>query len=65
MPFVNAIAAGVLRDERTEERAFVGPANFRFLLEDPNFHTAVLEHDVFALASVCVQLPLAWGWRCC
>lgn len=40
---------------------FVGWDNFRFLLTDPDFHTAVWNTLVFALCSVFLQLPLSLG----
>jgi ABC-type sugar transport system permease subunit len=40
---------------------FVGLANFRFLVSDPDFHTAVWNTAVFALCSVFIQLPLSLG----
>ena len=36
---------------------FVGLGNFRFLLEDPDFWTALKNTAVFALFSVFLQLP--------
>src|SRR4029078_3038103 len=45
----------------TRSRAFVGFDNFRFLWSDSNFHAALLNTTIFALVSVCVQLPLAIG----
>lgn len=40
---------------------FVGLDNFRFLFIDPDFHKAVLNTAVYALASVLIQLPLSLG----
>jgi len=40
---------------------FVGLGNFRFLLEDPDFWTALNNTAVFALFSVFLQLPLSLG----
>ncbi|MAY74382.1 MAG: hypothetical protein CMJ31_06585 [Phycisphaerae bacterium] len=37
---------------------FVGLANFAFLLEDPDFHTAVINTIVFTAASLLIQIPL-------
>jgi ABC-type sugar transport system permease subunit len=41
--------------------AWVGLDNFRFLLNDPQFWTALRNTVVFALCSVTIQLPLALG----
>ena len=35
-------------------RAFVGLDNFRFILRDPDFHTALWNTSVFALCSILV-----------
>lgn len=40
---------------------FVGLENFRFMLSDPDFHTAVWNTAVFAFWSVFLQLPLSLG----
>jgi ABC-type sugar transport system permease subunit len=61
VPFVNAIVLAFYETNGPRSRAFVGLDNFRFLLHDTNFHTALLNTTIFALVSVCVQLPLAMG----
>ena len=42
-------------------RAFVGLANFSFVVNDPDFHRALWNTSVFAFYSLCVQLPLSLG----
>src|SRR5262249_61084171 len=59
VPFVNAITLAFYETNGPRSRAFVGLDNFRFLLHDTNFHDALLNTTIFALVSVCVQLPLA------
>ena len=61
VPFVNAITLAFYETNGPRSRAFVGLDNFRFLLHDTNFHTALFNTTIFALVSVCVQLPLAMG----
>jgi len=61
VPFVNAIVLAFYETNGPRSRAFVGLDNFRFLLHDTNFHTALWNTTIFALVSVCVQLPLAMG----
>jgi ABC-type sugar transport system permease subunit len=61
VPIVNAIVLAFYETNGPRSRAFVGLDNFRFLLHDTNFHTALFNTTVFALVSVCVQLPLAMG----
>ncbi len=41
--------------------AFVGTANFRFMVHDPYFWTAVRNTLAFTLAAVAVQIPAALG----
>jgi ABC-type sugar transport system permease subunit len=61
VPFVNAITLAFYETNGPRSRAFVGLDNFRFLLHDTNFHTALVNTTIFALVSVLVQLPLAMG----
>src|SRR6188768_355161 len=61
VPFVNAITLAFYETNGPRSRAFVGLDNFRFLLHDTNFHTALINTTLFALVSVLVQLPLAMG----
>lgn len=44
-----------------KDDVFVGLSNYRFLMSDPDFHTAVWNTAVFAFWSVFLQLPLALG----
>ena len=61
VPFINAIALAFYETNGPRSRAFVGLDNFRFLFNDTNFHAALFNTTIFALVSVCVQLPLAMG----
>jgi len=61
VPFVNAITLAFYETNGPRSRAFVGLDNFRFLLHDTNFRTALVNTTIFALVSVLVQLPLAMG----
>ena len=61
IPFINAITLAFYETNGPRSRAFVGLDNFRFLWNDTNFHTALLNTTIFALVSVLVQLPLAMG----
>ncbi len=45
----------------TSSRIFVGWGNFKFVLTDPDFGTAVWNTCVFAACSICIQLPLSLG----
>ncbi len=44
-----------------KSQVFVGLANFRYLMADPDFHTAVRNTAVYTFWSLFVQLPLALG----
>jgi ABC-type sugar transport system permease subunit len=58
------LQAGVLAFQQTNgaaSRAFVGLANFQFLAWDPVFHRALSNTTVYALASLCLQVPLSLG----
>jgi ABC-type sugar transport system permease subunit len=61
VPFVNAAVLAFYQTNGPRSRVFVGLANFRFLLHDTTFHTALLNTTLFALAAVFIQLPLAMG----
>jgi ABC-type sugar transport system permease subunit len=60
-PFLNAIVLAFYQTNGPRTRVFVGLDNFRFLLSDPVFHTALWNTTVFACASVFLQLPLSMG----
>jgi ABC-type sugar transport system permease subunit len=61
VPFVNAITLAFYETNGPRSKAFVGLDNFRFLFHDQNFRDALLNTTLFALVSVCIQLPLAMG----
>lgn len=42
-------------------RVFVGLENFTFVLTDPDFHRALINTLIFAVASIGLQLPLSLG----
>ena len=58
-PFINAVVLTFFRTNGPRSRVFVGLDNFRYLLNDPTFHTALWNTTIFAIASVCLQLPLS------
>ncbi len=60
-PFLNSIWLAFHQTNGPRTAVFVGLANFRFVLTDANFYTAVKNTTVYALASVLVQLPLSLG----
>jgi ABC-type sugar transport system permease subunit len=60
-PFVNALALAFYQTNGPRSRVFVGLENFRFLLTDQTFHTALANTTLLAVVSVFVQLPLAMG----
>lgn len=40
---------------------FVGLDNFKFILTDPTFYKALKNTTIYAVASICLQLPLSLG----
>jgi ABC-type sugar transport system permease subunit len=60
-PIVKSLVLSLYATNGPKSAVFVGPANFLFLLSDPDFHTAVWNTLVFALCSVFLQLPLSLG----
>jgi ABC-type sugar transport system permease subunit len=60
-PFFNAIVLAFHQTNGPTSKVFVGWDNFRFVLTDPDFHTAVKNTTIYAVASVFVQLPLSLG----
>jgi ABC-type sugar transport system permease subunit len=60
-PILKSLALSVYATNGPKDAVFVGSANFRFLLADPDFHTGVWNTAVFAFFSVFLQLPLALG----
>jgi ABC-type sugar transport system permease subunit len=60
-PIIKSLVLSVYATNGPRSAVFVGPANFRFLLADADFHTAVWNTAVFAFFSVFLQLPLSLG----
>jgi len=60
-PMVKSLVLAFYITNGPKSQVFVGLENFRFLLSDPSFLVAVKNTAVFALFSVCLQLPLSLG----
>jgi ABC-type sugar transport system permease subunit len=60
-PLVYATVLAFYQTNGPAHRAFVGLDNFRFILRDPDFHTALWNTSVFAFFSIFLQLPLSLG----
>jgi ABC-type sugar transport system permease subunit len=60
-PFFNAIWLAFHQTNGPTRAVFVGSDNFRFVLSDPDFHTAVWNTTIFAFFSIFLQLPLSLG----
>lgn len=58
-PLVNSMILALYVTSGPKSKVFVGLANFAFLLQDPDFHTAVKNTVVYAICSVFLQLPLS------
>ncbi len=50
-----------MRPTARRSRAFVGWGNFSFVIKDPDFHRALWNTTIFAVFSICLQLPLSLG----
>jgi ABC-type sugar transport system permease subunit len=60
-PIIKSLVLSMYVTSGPKNPVFVGLGNFRFLLSDPDFHTAVRNTVVYALCSVFLQLPLSLG----
>jgi ABC-type sugar transport system permease subunit len=60
-PLAQSIRYAFLATSGPQNTVFVGFDNFRFLLHDPDFWTALKNTTVFACCSVLLQLPLSLG----
>jgi ABC-type sugar transport system permease subunit len=58
-PLAYATVLAFYQTSGPARKAFVGLDNFRFVLADPDFHRALWNTTVFAICSVCIQLPLS------
>jgi len=60
-PLLYATVLAFFQTNGPSRRTFVGFENFMFVLSDPDFLKALFNTSVFAIASICVQLPLSLG----
>ncbi len=60
-PLAKSLVLSAYATNGPKSHVFVGLDNFRFLLVDPDFHTAVRNTAVYTLCAVGLQLPLALG----
>ena len=60
-PLVKSLVLSFYITSGPRSQIFVGIENFRFLLSDPDFRTAVVNTGTFALFSVFLQLPMSLG----
>jgi ABC-type sugar transport system permease subunit len=60
-PIIKSLSLSVYATNGPKDAVFVGPANYLFLLQDPDFLTAVKNTAVYAFFSVFLQLPVALG----
>lgn len=60
-PLIYATRLAFHQTSGQHSQIFVGWENFRFVLGDPDFRKAVWNTCVFALCSVCIQLPMSLG----
>lgn len=60
-PIIKSLILSLYATNGPRDNVFVGIGNFRFLVSDPDFHTAVANTLRYAVWSVALQLPLALG----
>jgi ABC-type sugar transport system permease subunit len=60
-PLVKSLVLSLYATNGPKSQVYVGLANFRFLLGDSDFHTAVRNTATYAFWTVFLQLPLSLG----
>jgi ABC-type sugar transport system permease subunit len=60
-PLVMATVLAFYQTNGPARRAYVGWSNFTFILHDPDFRKALINTTIFAIFSICLQLPLSLG----
>lgn len=60
-PFLWATVLAFHQTSGALHSVFVGWGNFQFVLTDPEFYRALRNTTIFAVASVCLQLPISLG----
>ena len=60
-PLINSIILSFYQTDGPHSRVFLGLENFRFILHDPNFWTALKNTTIYAIFSVGLMLPISLG----
>lgn len=60
-PLASAVVLAFQQTNGPRSAAWVGLSNFAFVLRDPDFYMALKNTTLYALAAVCLQVPLALG----
>ena len=60
-PLLKSLLLSLYITNGPKSQKFVGFENFIFLLDDPTFHRALWNTIIYAVFSLCVQLPLSLG----
>lgn len=60
-PLLDAVRLAFLQTNGPRSSVFVGFDNFAFVLSDADFHKALINTSVYAIASLCIQIPCALG----
>jgi len=60
-PLILATVLAFYQTDGPARRAFVGWSNFTYIVRDPDFHKALINTTIFAIFSICLQLPLSLG----
>jgi ABC-type sugar transport system permease subunit len=60
-PLIYATVLAFFQTNGAKSRVYVGLNNFLFVLHDTDFRRAMWNTTVFAICSICIQLPLSLG----
>jgi len=60
-PLINTFILTFYQTNGPKSEIFVGLSNFKYVLTDSDFHTALKNTTIFAVFSICIQLPLSLG----
>lgn len=60
-PLLHATTLAFYETNGAQSRLWVGWANFKFILTDPDFYKALENTSIFAACSLLIQLPLSLG----
>src|SRR5689334_17891104 len=60
-PLCYAAVLAFYQTNGAQSRAWVGWSNFTYVLKNSDFHRSLWNTTIFAICSICLQLPLSLG----